>query len=223
MPVHARALLLDLDGTIADTLPLIFDSFRHAISPWVDHLPSDAEVEARFGPSEPDCLAGMAPGCDVDEATHRFFDYYETHHSSSVQAVDGIRRAIDHARALGWKVGVFTGKGRRSATFSLRELGLLDAVSCLVTGDDVALPKPAPEGIHRASVRLGVPVSRILMAGDSPADVSAARGAGASCAAVLWAAFQPERLHAARPDFLCQRVDDLISAIDRLQAASPAA
>jgi len=43
---------LDLDGTIADTLPLIFDAYRHTVAPWVKRPPTDTEVETTFGPSE---------------------------------------------------------------------------------------------------------------------------------------------------------------------------
>ena len=95
-----------------------------------------------------------------------------------MEVVEGIAEAIDHARSLGWRVGVFTGKGRRSAEFTLAELGLWDRIEHLVSSDDVTRPKPDPEGVFRASEALGVPVDRILLAGDSPADVTAGRAAG---------------------------------------------
>ena len=57
-----RVLLLDLDGTIADTLPLIFDAYRHAVAPWVERPPTDTEVEATFGPSERECIARLNSG-----------------------------------------------------------------------------------------------------------------------------------------------------------------
>lgn len=208
-----RALLLDLDGTIADTLPHIFDAYRHAVEPWVDRPPTDAEVEATFGPAERECLAAMVPRADLDEAERRFHAFYEMHHSRGVRVVEGISEAIDHARALGWRVGVFTGKGRRSAQFTLGELGLLDRVEHLVTSDDVARPKPDPEGVFQASEALGVPVENILLAGDSPADVQAGRQAGARTAAVLWAAYKPDRLRAAGADFVCERVEDLVAVL----------
>ena len=121
-----RALLLDLDGTIADTLPLCFDAYRHAVAPWVGRPPTDAEVEATFGPAERECIARMIPEADLDEAEGRFHDYYEARLGERVEVVEGIAEAIDHARSLGWRVGVFTGKGRRSAEFTLAELGLWD-------------------------------------------------------------------------------------------------
>ena len=213
-----RALLLDLDGTIADTLPHIFDTYRHAVAPWVERPPSDAEIEATFGPSERDCIALMAPGADLDEAVRRFHEYHEAHHNRNVKVVEGIADVINQARGLGWRIGVFTGKGRRAAVFSLVDLGLWDRVEHLVSGTDVTRAKPDPEGILLASAAMGVSVDRILMVGDSPADVQAGRAAGARTAAVLWVAFWPERLRDAGADFVCERVDDLLAAVRELQA-----
>ena len=217
-PRKPRALLLDLDGTIADTLPLVFDAYRHAVAPWVDRPMSDSEVEATFGPPERGCIALMVPEASLDEAEESFHAYYEARLGSMVRLVEGLAGVIDHARSLGWRVGVFTGKGRRSAEFTLAELGLRDRVEHIVSGDDVEKPKPDPEGVFRSAEALGVEPARILLAGDSPVDVKAGRGAGARTAAVLWAAFLPERLRAASPDFLCERVVDLRAAIDALQA-----
>ncbi len=217
-PKPPRALLLDLDGTIADTLPLIFDAFRHAVAPWSVRPPTDAEIEATFGPNERACLARMVAPEGLDEAERRYHDYYESRLGGRVAVVDGMAGAIDRARSLGWRVGVFTGKGRRSAEFTLAELGLRERVEHLVSSDDVSRAKPDPEGVHNASDALAVPLDRILLAGDSPADVRAGRAAGSKTAAVLWAAFQPDRLREAGADFVCERVDDLVAAIDALQA-----
>jgi HAD superfamily hydrolase (TIGR01509 family) len=217
-----RALVLDLDGTIADTLPHIFNAYRHAVAPWVERPPTDAEVEATFGPAERECIAMMVPRADLDEAERRFHTFYEAELGTNVTVVAGIAEVIDQARSLGWRIGVFTGKGRRSAQFTLAEIGLLDRIEHLVTSDDVTHPKPHPEGVFRAAEALGVAVDRVLLAGDSPGDVRAGRDAGAKTAAVLWAAFRPERLRAAGADWTCETVDDLRNAILALHAAPPA-
>ena len=221
-PGKPHALLLDLDGTIADTLPHVFDAYRHAVAPWVERPPTDAEVEATFGPAERECIARMVPRADLDEAEERFYTYYEAELSEKVKVVEGIAEVIDHARSLGWKVGVFTGKGRRTAEFTLVELGLWDRIELLVSSDDVVQPKPDPEGVFQAAGKLGVPVGRILMAGDSPADVRAGKAAGARTAAVLWVAFRPDRLRRAGADFTCEQVADLRAAVDTLHAETGA-
>ncbi len=215
-PGTTHALLLDLDGTIADTLPHVFEAYRHAVASWVERPPTDAEVEATFGPAERECIARMVPRADLDEAEERFYTYYERELGQNVKVVEGIADVIDHARSLGWKVGVFTGKGRRSAKFTLVELGLWERIELLVSSDDVARPKPDPEGVFQAAEKLGVSVGRILLAGDSPADVKAGRAAGARTAAVLWVAFRPDRLRRAGADFTCERVVDLRAAVDTL-------
>lgn len=214
------ALLLDFDGTIADTLPLIFDAFRHAISPWTDRLPTDAEVEATFGPPERACLARFVSGNRIDEALDRFFDHYEREHGNAVQLFDGILEAIDRARSLGWKVGVFTGKGRRAAQYSIGALGLSHSIDCLVSGDDVDRPKPDPDGLFRASRLLSVDPERILMVGDSPVDIHAGRSAGAITCAATWASFRPDLLVLTDPNHTCRRVKDLIALIDHLHKNS---
>ena len=77
-------LLMDLDGTIADTLPHLFHSFRHAVEPFVERLPTDAEIVATFGPPERGCIVSVLSNAaiaspsamnHVDEATGRFHDY----------------------------------------------------------------------------------------------------------------------------------------------------
>jgi len=216
----SRVLLLDLDGTIADTLPHIFNAYRHAVAEWVTTPPTDAEVEATFGPAERDCLALMVPEESVDLAESRFHAYYESGLERQVRLAEGMDEVIGQAQQLGWKVGVFTGKGRRSARFTLIELGLWDQIEVLVSSDDVQRPKPDSEGVFQASSRLGVPTSHILMVGDSPADVQAGKGAGARTAAALWAAFKPDRLKEAGADFLCESIPDLIEAIKHLDDES---
>ncbi len=212
-----RALLLDLDGTIADTLPHVFEAYRYAVAPWTERPPTDAEIEATFGPTEAECIAMMAPPSDLDEAVERFHSYHEAHHSQGVKVVEGIVEVIDLARGLGWRVGVFTGKGRRPAEFCLADLGLMARIELLITGSDVSRPKPDPEGVFQASEALGVPTGRILLVGDSLVDIQAGRAAGSTTAAALWVAFRPDRLRAAGADFVCERVDDLLAAVRSLQ------
>src|SRR5205085_7040988 len=69
--MQRRLLLLDLDGTVVDTLPFIIHCYRQAIVPLVTRLPSDEEVVATFGPPEPECLARYLWRCEREHWLHR--------------------------------------------------------------------------------------------------------------------------------------------------------
>ncbi len=216
-------LLLDLDGTIADTLPHLFDSFRHGVAPFVTRPPADEEIHATFGPAERECLARMLrnpklalPGASdhLDEATRRFHEAYEGGHDH-VRAFPGVIEAIELARERGWAIGVFTGKGRRSAVFTLKRLGLWP-VDALVTSDDISDPKPHPEGVLQAARLLGLPPERLLVVGDADADVRAGRAAGARTVAALWGAFHPDALRQTQPTWALEQPAMLRELLEKI-------
>lgn len=49
----------------------------------------------------------------------------------------------------------------------------------VVTGDDVATGKPAPDGYRKAAADLGIPISDCVVVEDAPAGIQAGRAAGA--------------------------------------------
>lgn len=216
-------LLMDVDGTAADTLPHLFDSFRYAVEPFVARLPGDAEIVATFGPPERQCIARMLadnaiarPGASehLDEADRRFHAYYIGGHHA-VKTFPGVSDVICCARDRGWRVGFFTGKGRRTAVFTLEQLGLWPGADCLVAGDDVRHPKPDPEGVRLALDRLGVRAQHLLVVGDTPADVEAGKAAGAMTVGALWGAFDPAATRRARPTWVLEQVHELRELIER--------
>jgi HAD superfamily hydrolase (TIGR01509 family) len=222
-PTPPYGLLLDLDGTIADTLPHLFRAFRHGVEPFVTQLPSDAEIVATFGPPERDCIAKVlrnpelaAPAAiaGLDAAEERFHAYYEGRHEE-VKAFPGIADVMRLARARDWRIGVCTGKGRRSAVFTLQLLELLQYVECLVTGEDVRRPKPDPEGVRLVMQQLGVQGEHLIVVGDTPADVLAGQAAGARTAGAFWGAFDSEALRRAGPTWALATVNDLRRLIEQ--------
>lgn len=226
------ALLLDLDGTIVNTLGFLFEAFRHAVAPYVTRLPSDAEVVATFGPSEPECIARYLQRAEaagearqpiatvIDAAVDRFFAYYEQG-LDQIRTFPGIVELIHSVRSQGRRVGVFTGKGRRGAEYTLQQLRLLPGpVECLVSSDDITHPKPHPEGVLRAVALLQVPPAETLFVGDAPADIRAGHAAGVQTAAALWGSFNQQDLLAEEPTYVCHHVADLAEILHQSTLAS---
>jgi HAD superfamily hydrolase (TIGR01509 family) len=101
-------------------------------------------------------------------------------------------------------VAVVSGAARDEVEPVLAAAELTNAVSAVVTADDVERGKPDPEGYLRALAILGADAERAVAFEDSQAGVGAARAAGIRCIAVL-GTMPPERLAAA---------DEIISQLD---------
>ncbi|MEZ5363036.1 MAG: HAD-IA family hydrolase [Bryobacterales bacterium] len=110
--------------------------------------------------------------------------------------------AVRELRDRGLKLGIVSTKYRSRIAATLERNGLDGIFEVIVGGEDVALHKPAPEGLLTAMERLGVEPSRTLYVGDAAADAAAAQNAGTPFVAVLsgvtpeaeFAAFPSERI-----------------------------
>jgi phosphoglycolate phosphatase-like HAD superfamily hydrolase len=81
---------------------------------------------------------------------------------------------------------VFSGASVRACRILLGRADLLSFFSVIVGGDEVEIPKPAPDGIHLACERQRVTPSDAAYVGDAPNDLEAARRSGALAVAAAW-------------------------------------
>src|SRR3954471_1446990 len=140
-----RAIIFDLDGTLADTFPMIVAAWNHAVSPHTGKTYSDDEVISRFGIPDPQMIRRELPGDAGDKAVEVYHDYYAQNHGS-VKAFQGIDAMLAELRRRRVPLGVMTGKGRRTADITLRELGWTNTFGAVITGEDVQRQKPDPAG-----------------------------------------------------------------------------
>jgi phosphoglycolate phosphatase len=82
-------------------------------------------------------------------------------------------------RRAGRRIAVATTDDRRPTEATLAALGLVDDVEDVVCGDDDGPTKPDPAVLAGIAARLGIPVERMAMVGDTPADLQMAHRAGA--------------------------------------------
>lgn len=102
-----------------------------------------------------------------------------------VREVPGARAAVERLRAAGVPLAVCTSATRPYALACLREIGVGEAFSTVVTAEDVTRGKPAPDGYLAACAGLGVAPADAVGVEDSVAGVAAVVAAGLTCVAVL--------------------------------------
>jgi beta-phosphoglucomutase-like phosphatase (HAD superfamily) len=94
VPLHG--VIFDLDGTLADTLPVCFAAFREVFEAQLGVTRSDEEIHALFGPSEEGIIAQQLPE-RVDESYRDYLAAYERLHA----ACPGLLTALTR-RWHGW-------------------------------------------------------------------------------------------------------------------------
>ena len=126
--------------------------------------------------------------------------------------MEGARTMLDHLRER-YLLAIVTTRGREDAGAFLVQHSLCDTFEIIVTREDTWRLKPHPAPIHRAAERLGVPVERCVMVGDTTVDVKSARRAGARAVAVTCGFGERRELERVRADVVLERVSDLASLL----------
>ncbi len=207
-------LIFDLDGTLADTLPLIYESFNDAFVPITGKPLSPEEIRALFGPPDNYVIRNVLAPEHHDEAIGRYVATYERRHRDLVALFEGIGDLLADAQAAGIKLAVVTGKSRNTALMTLDILGVLDRFDVVYAGDDVDRQKPDPMALVMALADLSHDdPAHAAMIGDSAADVIAGKGAGIATIGVLWGVPNHTDLLEAGPDVVCESVAALRVAV----------
>ena len=206
-------VLFDLDGTLADTVDLILMSFRHTMVRHLGAAPPDDAFLAGIGKPLPVQLEDFAR--DEEERLAMLETYVSFQRSVHDEMVRPFPGALDVLRELvsrGIRVGVVTSKGHRIAARTIEMCGLADPLEIVVCGDQVERGKPDPEPVRKALTALSLDErpEEVLFVGDSPHDLRAGRAAGTWTAGVGWGPIDRRVLEAESPDFLVERMAELL-------------
>jgi phosphoglycolate phosphatase/pyrophosphatase PpaX len=85
-----KAVIFDLDDTLANTLPLAIQAFRKSIEPLVKRTIADTEIIASFGPSEEGTIMVLAPE-HYEEGVAGYLQHYKALHHMCPVPFGGIR------------------------------------------------------------------------------------------------------------------------------------
>jgi HAD superfamily hydrolase (TIGR01509 family) len=174
------AVLFDNDGLTLDTEPawtraevVLFE--RHGSTFTPEHkrellgtAPVDAAVKLER-------MLGR-PG---DELNVELYELVLEEVAAGVEPMPGAVALLRALRAAGIPAGLVSNSRRGFVERGLRAAGLGDAFAVIVTAEEVARPKPAPDAYVAAAVALGAAPSECAVLEDSPTGLAAGRAAGA--------------------------------------------
>lgn len=94
------------------------------------------------------------------------------------QRLNSADEILTELKRQGWRIGCVTNSHRPIVELELSVTGLRHFFQVIITADDVANPKPAPDMLFEACRRLRVAPSAAVFIGDTRTDQTAARRAG---------------------------------------------
>jgi phosphoglycolate phosphatase len=204
----ARLAVLDLDGTLVDSLDDLHVSVNHALAAVGLPARSREEVHGFVGEGARTLLArAVAPHEHlVEPALAAWRPHYEAHCLDRTAAYPGIPALLAGARRV---LAVHTNKPGSLARRILDGLGLLSRFAIVVGGDE-APRKPDPTGVREIMARVGAAPHETVFVGDSRVDVRTARAAGVALVAVTWGFGTRAELAAEGAGVLVDRVSELV-------------
>ena len=188
--VTARAMLFDLDGTLADTAPDLaaaanamrtarglapapFDGLRQVASHGARGL---LRVAFEMGPDD----------ADYEAMRVEFLERYEAALAVHTRLFDGIPEVLDALDRGGIPWGIVTNKAMRFTDPLTKLLHLAGRAGAVVSGDTTPFTKPHPAPLLHAARLLSLPSSACVYVGDDLRDIEAGRAAGMSTIAAAW-------------------------------------
>lgn len=184
-----KCLVLDLDGTITDSLPDIAAALNRSLARHGEAPLPIAQVRPMVGdgvaqlflrgyaarglvPSEADMAEGLAD--------------YTAHSTDETYLYPGALEALQALKAQGWRLAVCTNKPEAPARILLDHVGVLPLLDAVGAGDSFPVKKPDPDHIRSTLRAAGAAMEDAVMIGDHHNDVAAGRAAGLPTIFAAW-------------------------------------
>jgi HAD superfamily hydrolase (TIGR01509 family) len=194
---RVRGALLDVDGTLLDS------NDAHAAA-YVDALRACGierefqELRRRIGMGSDRILPELAGVDEESELGKRITEtksaLFRERYLPGLQPVRGARELVERLRAQGLKLVVASSASGDELRSLLEAARVADLLKAAVTSDDAEESKPAPDIVEAAVSRADLSRDELLMLGDTPYDVKAARAAGVGIVAVRSGGWDDEAL-----------------------------
>lgn len=209
-----KAVLFDLDGTLADTAPdLGYAVNRMREMRGLPPLPASATrpvaslgarglLEAGFG---------IGPGDqDYDSMRETFLRLYEENICRETRLFPGIHELLDGIEARGQRWGIVTNKAERLARLLLDRLPMTYRPACIIGGDSTPHLKPHPAPLHAACTTIGETAGACIYVGDDLRDIEAGHAAGMKVAAARWGYLNGGKEETWNADLILEKPQDLL-------------
>jgi len=203
-----RAIVFDFNGTLSDDEPILCEIFVQLFAEHGKPLSAQEYFDELAGLSDPEIVRTWLgrDHPDVDAVIGKRIERYRAAVADGSSVHEHVREALRYAAAR-VPLAVCSGAARAEIEPVVEAAGLAPLLRGIVSSDDVAEGKPAPEGYLTAMRELldGVDPADVLVFEDTEAGIASARAAGVGHVVAVTGTLAPQRLRDA---------DEIVDTID---------
>ncbi|MCC7483799.1 MAG: phosphoglycolate phosphatase [Burkholderiales bacterium] len=185
-PLHVKAVMIDLDGTLVDSIPDLAAAANGMLRELGRPALPVELIRTFVGKGLPNLVARSLNGsldADIEPVLlERAMPVYERCYAGTngrhATIYPGVLDGLAALRAAGFPLACVTNKAERFTLPLIEMMGLSGYFSRVVAGDTLPQKKPDPAPLLHACRGFGVAPSGMLLIGDSLNDAQAARAAG---------------------------------------------
>lgn len=222
-PVPLKAVLLDLDGTLLDTVGDIVTA-ANMMRASLGFAPLEPALIATFvGKGIPNLVSktlkdavGEPGPTALKVAVANFERQYEKCFGDTSKPYSGVIDGLNALKAKGLRLGCVTNKAEKFTLPLLERTGLAAYFELTLSGDSLAEKKPHPMPLLHAAEFFGAAPAEVLLIGDSVNDAEAARAAGSPVFIVPYGYNEGQELRGLDCDAF---IDDVPSALKYVKLA----
>lgn len=218
-------ILIDVDGTLVDSVP----DLAWCVDRMMERLGREPRgeqqvrdwvgngVERLVGRALIGALEGEPDDADFERAYPVFMELYAGNTSKRSYLYPGVREGLDQIKAAGYQMGCVTNKAAQFTEPLLKDLGVFEDFSIVISGDTLAKKKPDPAPLLYAAEYFSCDPANSMMIGDSVSDVAAARAAGFQIICMSYGYNHGVDIREANPDAV---VDSMLEIFPLLEQAA---
>jgi phosphoglycolate phosphatase/pyrophosphatase PpaX len=205
--VSLAGVILDLDGTIAESHPMAIQLIGNAIAEYGGRDLTPEEVVALFGPNEQGIFRAAVGEEHWEAAWEMYLGDYSARHDLCPEPFPGIKELLQRLHDCGSRLGLVSGKTEATVGISLEVFGIDHLFSGVEGGSMDGVVKA--EAIDRLLKAWNLDATEVAYVGDTALDVRESKRAGVTAVAAAWSAFTDRSvLEAEAPDAVFESVDE---------------
>jgi phosphoglycolate phosphatase len=217
----SKSAIFDLDGTLTDSKPGILGCLTSALD--AHRIPWTGPLDWFIGPPAEQSLRRLMPDAEEPRRAALLHDYRLCYDATGWQensVYPGIPEMLESLKTLGWQLFVCTAK-REDFTLRILEKFALSRYFLAVYADTPgSLDHSKTALLRRLITEQSLDPATALMVGDRHFDIEAAHANGVTSIAVTYGYGTSSELEAARPDYTCNTVEDLLPIFSALATGS---